>query len=117
MLQCLGSLDDKKLTMAIDKGFDYFDKDKSGSLDAAEAREAASKALALAGPLGQKVTPAQIDGAFTKIAGSDQKMDKEEVRGRELWVEVFSRRTDGGLRQVCHLRRDCQQRLCGKSIR
>lgn len=155
--QCLGSLDDKKLTMAIDKGFGFFDKDKSGFVEGPEAVEAAQKALSLAGgpskvcpgggwwqsvqhasqsqrsssvcthhscacgtcaqpktstsctshrpcparaaklfcvscthtctslcccttthPHQQKVTPEQIQTAFAKVSGPDQKLDKAE---------------------------------------
>jgi hypothetical protein len=45
----LGQLDDKKLSMAIDKGFGFFDKDKSGFIEGAEASEAAQKVLNMAG--------------------------------------------------------------------
>jgi hypothetical protein len=83
--KCLGQLDDKKLSMAIDKGFGFFDKDKSGFIEGAEASEAAQKVLNMAGGPAKKVTPAQIEGAFGKAAGTDQKMDKAEfgnlVRG------------------------------------
>jgi len=76
--KCMGQLDDKKLTMAIDKGFGFFDKDKSGFIEGAEATEAAQKVLNLAGGAGKKVTPEQVQGAFGKMAGTDQKMDKAE---------------------------------------
>jgi hypothetical protein len=76
--KCLGQLDDKKLTMAIDKGFGFFDKDKSGFIEGAEATEAAQKVLNMAGGPAKNVTSAQIEGAFGKAAGTDQKMDKAE---------------------------------------
>lgn len=49
LLQCLGGLDDKKIDMAVDKGFGFFDKDKSGFVDGAEAAEAAQKVLNMIG--------------------------------------------------------------------
>lgn len=49
LLQCMGSLDDKKISMAIDKGFGFFDKDKSGFVEGAEAAEAAQKVLNMVG--------------------------------------------------------------------
>lgn len=76
--KALGAVDDQKIAMAIDKGFDFFDKNHDGTIDAAETRAAAEKALGLVGPLGKKVTPQMIDGAFVKAAGADQKMDKQE---------------------------------------
>lgn len=39
--------------MAIDKGFGFFDKDKSGFVEGAEATEAAQKVLNLAGGAGK----------------------------------------------------------------
>lgn len=52
-MQCMGQLDDKKLTLAIDKGFDFFDKDKSGFIEGAEATAAAEKVLSMAGGAGK----------------------------------------------------------------
>jgi hypothetical protein len=48
----MGQLDDKKVQMAIDKGFAFFDTDKSGFIDGNEACAAARKALSHTGPLG-----------------------------------------------------------------
>jgi hypothetical protein len=76
--KCLGGLDDKKIDMAVDKGFGFFDKDKSGFVDGAEAAEAAQKVLNMIGGPAKKVTPEQIQTAFGKAAGADQKMDKAE---------------------------------------
>lgn len=51
LLQCLGSVtnDPKKMEMVIGKCFGMFDKDKSGHIDAAEARACAERVLKLAG--------------------------------------------------------------------
>jgi hypothetical protein len=76
--KCTGQLDDKKVQMAIDKGFAFFDTDKSGFIDGNEACAAARKALSHTGPLGAKVTDDMIQGVFNKYAGPDKKMDKAE---------------------------------------
>jgi hypothetical protein len=75
--KCLGK-DGARLDMAIDKGFAFFDKDKSGYIDGPEATAAAQKTLAVFGGMGKKVTPAQIDAAFSKVSGPDHKLDKNE---------------------------------------
>jgi hypothetical protein len=48
----LGQLDEKKVQMAIDKGFAQFDTNKSGFIEGNEAIAAARKALSHTGPLG-----------------------------------------------------------------
>jgi Ca2+-binding EF-hand superfamily protein len=58
------------------QAFKLFDKDKSGFIEAHEAQACLQKVFAL---LGQKA-PAQhmIQSAFSKVAGTDQKLDKAE---------------------------------------
>lgn len=45
LMQCLGGVtnDPKKMEMIISKSFGYFDKDKSGYIDAAEAKACANQ--------------------------------------------------------------------------
>jgi hypothetical protein len=81
--KCLGQLDDNKITLAVDKGFDFFDKDKSGFIEGSEFKEAVRKAVNLTGPIGKKVTDEHINGAYAKIAGTDGKVDKAEF-GRHV---------------------------------
>jgi hypothetical protein len=63
--QCLGGLDVKKIDMAVDKGFGFFDKDKSGFVDGAEAAEAAQKVLNMIGG------PAKVRAAVDLAGGVD----------------------------------------------
>lgn len=66
-MQCLGQLDDKKMTMAIDKGFGFFDKDKSGFVEGAEAAEAAQKVLNMIGGPAKVRAAAEMTGAWLSV--------------------------------------------------
>lgn len=79
--KCMGAVDSGKVDMAIDKVFNALDLNKNGFIEASEARAAAEKVLGMLGPLGKKVTPENIDTAFSKVAGADNKISKDEFTG------------------------------------
>lgn len=74
---CGSIADPAKIEAAIDKVFAAADKDKSGFIEGNEVKPAANKVLATL-KLDKKVTPQQIDDVFTKVAGPDQKISRDE---------------------------------------
>ncbi|WIA33635.1 hypothetical protein OEZ86_006758 [Tetradesmus obliquus] len=79
--KCLGSVtsDPKKMGMIVSKSFGMFDKDKSGYIEAAEAKAAAEQVITMA-KLQGKVKPEMLDSVFNKAAGTDKKLDQAEFQ-------------------------------------
>ena len=72
----MGAVDEKKIDMAIDKGFGFFDKDKSGFVEGAEAAEAAQKVLNMIGGPAKVSVSCRVQQQRLRVLGVEGRAER-----------------------------------------